>query len=160
MAAQPPQARPKAGKPQFKPPPSTDENIRARRASANRVLTMLKAALNHAFDEGHVANRDAWGRKLKPFHNVEVARVPYLAHAEASGLVNAAAGDSRPLVRAALETGCRYGELARLEVADFNADAGTVTIRKSKSSKPRHVILTPRAPTSSASIAPVVRAVR
>src|SRR5262249_17774168 len=86
MAAQPPQARPKAGKPQFKPPPSTDENIRARRASANRVLTMLKAALNHAFDEGHVANRDAWGRKLKPFHNVEVARVHYLDHAQARPL--------------------------------------------------------------------------
>ena len=45
--------------------------------------------------------------------------------------------------RATLETGCRYGELARLEIADFNPDAGTVTIRKAKSSKPRHVILTP-----------------
>jgi len=41
--------------------------LSVRRASANRVLTMLKAALNHAYDEGHVANRDAWGRKLKPF---------------------------------------------------------------------------------------------
>jgi integrase len=143
MAAQPPQARPKAGKPQYQPAAATDDAIRARRASANRVLTMLKAALNHAFDEGHVANRDAWGRKLKPFHNVEVARVHYLDHAQARRLVNAAYGDFRPLVRAALETGCRYGELARLEIADFNADAGTVTIRKSKSSKPRHVILTP-----------------
>ena len=143
MAAQPAQSRPKDGKPQFKPPVSTDEGVRARRASANRVLTMLKAALNHAFDEGHVANRDAWGRKLKPFHNVEQARVHYLDHAQARRLVNAADEDFRPLVRAALETGCRYGELARLEVADFNADAGTVTIRKSKTSKPRHVVLTP-----------------
>ena len=143
MAGMPAQSRPKAGKAQFKSVPTTDDAIRARRASANRVLTMLKAALNHAFDEGHVSNRDAWGRKLKPFHNVEVARVHYLDHAQARRLVNAAAGDFRPLVRAALETGCRYGELARLEVADFNADAGTVTLRKAKSSKPRHVILTP-----------------
>ena len=29
----------------------------------------------------------------------------------------------------------RYSELARLEVADFNPDAGTVAIRKSKSGK-------------------------
>ncbi len=30
-----------------------------------------------------------------------------------------------------------------LEVHDFNADAGTVGIRKPKTGKPRHVILTP-----------------
>src|SRR5262249_57051269 len=48
MASQPAQSRPKAGKPQYQPAATTDEAIRARRASANRVLTMLKAALNHA----------------------------------------------------------------------------------------------------------------
>ena len=117
--------------------------MRRRRASANRVLTMLKAALNHAYDEGHVSNRDAWGRKLKPFREVEVARVRYLNLAEAQRLLNACDADFRPLVRAALETGCRYSELARLEVQDFNPDAGTVAIRKSKGGKPRHVILTP-----------------
>ena len=143
MAAAPAQSRPKAGKPQFKPAPANDEAARARRASANRVLTMLKAALNHAFDEGHVGNRDAWGRKLKPFRDVEVARVHYLDVKQAQRLVNASDEDFRPLVRAALETGCRYGELVRLEVADFNPDAGTVTIRKSKSGKARHVVLTP-----------------
>jgi integrase len=142
LAAMPAQRRPKAGKPQYQRAPATDEDIRARRASANRVLTMLKAALNHAYDEGHVAHRDAWGRKLKPFRDVEVARVRYLTIAEAQRLINAADEDFRPLVRAALETGCRYGELVRLEVTDFNADAGTVAIRKSKTGKARHVILT------------------
>ena len=42
-------------------------------------MRLLKAALNHAYDEGHVPNRDAWGRKLKPFREVEVARVRYLS---------------------------------------------------------------------------------
>ena len=143
MAAQPAQSRPKAGKPKFRTAPNSEEEIRARRASANRVLTMVKAALNHAYDEGHIANRDAWGRKLKPFKNVEVARIRYLSVAEAQRLLNACDPDFRPLVRAALETGCRYSELTRLEVHDFNTDAGTVAIRKSKSGKPRHVILTP-----------------
>jgi integrase len=143
MAAAPAQTRPKAGKPQYKVDPATDEDMRRRRATANRVLTMLKASLNHAFDEGHVPNRDAWGRKLKPFRNVEVARVRYLTIAEAQRLINACDPEFRALVRAALETGCRYGELIRLEIHDFNADAGgTVAIRKSKSGKPRHVILT------------------
>jgi integrase len=142
MVAAPAQIRPRAGKLQFKPDPVTDEDVRRRRSSANRVLTMLKAALNHAYDEGHVANRDAWGRKLKPFKNVDVARIHYLKVAEAARLINACDPEFGPLVRAALETGCRYGELTRLEVHDFNPDAGTVAIRKSKSGKPRHVVLT------------------
>ena len=50
---------------------------------------MLKAALNHAYDEGHVATRDAWGRRLKPFRDVEVARVRYLSIDEARRLINA-----------------------------------------------------------------------
>jgi integrase len=142
MAATPAQTRSKDGKPRYKAEPTTDEDVRRRRATSNRVLTMLKAALNHAFDEGHVSTRDPWGRKLKPFRDVEVARVRYLKIAEAKRLLNASAKEFRPLVRAGLETGCRYGELTRLEVQDFNPDAGTVAIRKSKSGKPRHVVLT------------------
>jgi integrase len=142
MAAAPAQSRPKAGKPKFRAAPATDEGVRARRATANRVLTILKAALNHAYDEGHAVNRDAWGRKLKPFRNVEVARVRYLSVADAMRLINASDPEFRPLVRAALETGCRYGELVQLEVHDFNPDAGTVTIRRSKTGKARHIVLT------------------
>src|SRR5262249_50357419 len=78
LAATPAQTRPKQNHPQFRTEPVTDEEVRRRRASANRVLTMLKAMLNHSYDEGHVSNRDAWGRKLKPFRDVEVARVRYL----------------------------------------------------------------------------------
>jgi hypothetical protein len=83
MAATPAQRRAKGSKPQFRPEPTTDEEHRQRRASANRVLTMLKAALNHAYDEGHVASRDAWGRRLAPFEKVDAARVRYLTVAEA-----------------------------------------------------------------------------
>jgi integrase len=142
MAAAPAQRRAKGNKPQYRPEPTTDEEIRQRRASANRVLTMLKAALNHAYDEGHVANRDAWGRWLAPFEKVEVARVRYLKVAEAERLINACDPEFRALVRAGLETGCRYGELIRLEVCDFNSDASTLAVRQSKSGKPRHVMLT------------------
>jgi integrase len=42
---------------------------------------------------------------------------------------------------AALQTGCRYAELCRLRVDDFNRDSGTIAVRKSKSGKPRHVVL-------------------
>jgi len=44
--------------------------------------------------------------------------------------------------QAALATGCRHGELARLAVADFNPITGTAHVRESKSGRGRHVILT------------------
>src|SRR5262249_61313926 len=58
------------------------------------------------------------------------------------GLGTAGDGDFGLLVQAALATGCRYSELARLGASDFNATAGTVHVRLSKSGKPRHVVLT------------------
>jgi integrase len=114
---------------------------RARRATVNRIWTTFRAALNHAFAEGRVASDTAW-RKVKPFREVESARIRYLTVAEAKRLINACSPDFRPLVQAGLQTGCRLSELARLEVRDFNVDAGTLSIRQSKSGKPRHVVLT------------------
>jgi len=46
------------------------------------------------------------------------------------------------MVQAALQTGARYSELARLRVHDFNPDSGTISILKSKSGRARHVALT------------------
>ena len=142
IAKAPAQTRPKNNKPQYRAKPMTDDEVRRRKNSANRMLGTLKAALNLAYDEDHVSDRRAWGRKLKAFENVNAARVRYLKIAEAERLINASDPEFRPLVRAALETGARYGELARLEVQDFNVDAGTVFIQKSKTGRARHVILT------------------
>lgn len=115
---------------------------RARRATANRTWTVLRAVLNHAFHEGKCPSDLAW-RRVKPYRSVDAARVRYLTAAEAKRLLNACDPDFRRLVRGALETGCRYGELARLEVADFHPGGGTISIAQSKSGKPRHVTLTP-----------------
>jgi integrase len=133
----------KGGERKVKIAPLDDpEVIRRRRSSANRVLTIFKSALNHAFDEGRVSNNSAWGRRVKPFRAVDVARLRFLSIAEAGRLINACDPEFRPLVRAALETGARYGELIALQVQDFNADAGTLHIRRSKSGRDRHIILT------------------
>ncbi len=117
------------------------EAVRARRASANRILTILKAALNHAYHENHIANDEAW-RKAKPFREVDSAVVRYLTGPEAKRLANACEPDFRQLVQAALLTGCRYGELIAMRVGDFNPDSGTLAVRKSKSGRARHVVLT------------------
>jgi integrase len=120
---------------------SDTDAIRARRATANRVLTILKAALNHAFAEGHAATDEAW-RKVKPFREADAPVVRFLSTHQCKRLVNACDKDFRELVRGALLTGCRYGELIRMTTSDFNAAAGTVTVKLSKSGKPRHVTLT------------------
>jgi len=120
--------------------PKTEDEKRRRRATANRCLTVLKAALNHAHYERRIASDEAWA-SVKPFRNVDAPVVRYLSDAEAKRLSNACAKEFRPLVQAALLTGCRYGELVALQARDFNADAGMLAIRTSKSGKPRHVVL-------------------
>jgi integrase len=119
----------------------SSDGVRKRRATANRILTVLKAALNYAWKQGHVDSDDAW-RRVRPFLAVETARVRYLTKDECVRLVNACEPSFRNLVRGALLTGCRYSELARMCTADFNPDADMVTVRDSKSGKPRHVVLT------------------
>jgi integrase len=46
------------------------------------------------------------------------------------------------LVQAALTTGARYGELANLNVGDFDRDSRTLHVRTSKSGHARHIVLT------------------
>jgi integrase len=120
------------------------EAVRRRRASANRVLTYLKAALNHAWRNGVVPSDDAW-RRLKPFRSVDAPVIRYLSHDEITRLLNACQGAFRDFVHAALLSGCRYGELCRFKVIDFNSDVGTLTIREAKGGRVRHVTLTSEA---------------
>jgi integrase len=142
IAALPAMVRSSRGaKQQYKAEPMTDDQIRARRASANRVWVMLRAALNLAFRHGKVPSDMAW-RRVEPFKGIDAARMRYLTVAEAQRLLNACEPQFRLLVRAGLETGARYSELTRLEVTDFNPDSGTLAIRQSKSGKSRHVVLT------------------
>jgi integrase len=142
LSEQRPRLRTKLGKEQNyrQADPSKDGN-RKRRATANRVLTVLKAALNHAWKAGRVPNDDAW-RRVRPFREVDVARVRYLAEAECARLANSCEPAFRNLVVGGLLTGCRYSELTAMQVADFNPDAGVITVRTSKAGKPRHVVLT------------------
>jgi integrase len=144
MAVAPARKRTKRGAKQaFKAVPDVDdkEGVRRRRATANRVFAVLRAALNLAYRNRKVPTADAW-RSVKPFPGASSSRVRYMTEGEAERLLNACDPDFRLLVRAALETGARYSELCRLRVEDFNPDTGTLAIRESKSGKPRHIALT------------------
>jgi integrase len=142
LAGRPKRVRTKrtADRPATRATPDDDDARRKRRATANRILTMLKAALNRAFQAGRVASDQSW-RRVKPFVKVDEAVVRYLTADEARGLVNACDENFRRLVQAALLTGCRYSELTKLRASAFNPDSGTIAIRLSKG-KVRHVTLT------------------
>ena len=117
-----------------------DEDARRRRSTTNRTLTVLKAALNAAWRDKRIPSDDAW-RPVTALREADAARVRYLSVEECRMLINAAEPNFRRLLRAALETGARYGELAALRVSDFNPDSGTLQIRTSKSGKGRHIVL-------------------
>jgi integrase len=143
LAATPARRRsPRGGAPRLADPAEDEEAVRRRQVSANRVGAMLRAALNLAYAEGKVGSADEWGRRWPRFRGVDSARVRYLTRDEATRFLNGCDSEFRPLARAALETGARYSELTRLVVADFNPDSSTITIRKSKAAKMRHVALT------------------
>jgi integrase len=145
IARQGARTRTKKGAPQnYRNTEGDPEAQRKRQASANRVLGLLKAALNLAWrnkKKTGVESTDAWQR-VEPFEGVDVPRSRYLTLAECKRLINASDPEFRVLVRAALETGARYQELARLRARDFNAESGTLHIRKSKVHKDRHIVLT------------------
>jgi len=144
LAKKAPRLRTKKDTPQRHRAIGTDaESVRKRRASANRTLTVLKAALNRAWrTKRKLVPLDAEWRAVERFEKADAARIRYLSLAEAKRLINACDPEFRKLVQAALQTGCRYGELCRVTVRDFNPDVGTVGITESKGGKSRHVVLT------------------
>ena len=117
------------------------DQARKRQVSANRCMTLLKAALNRAFKEGKVRSDSEW-RRVDKFKDVERSRDRYLTLAECDRLLNACEPDLRLLVRGALETGARYGNLRRLRCGDYNPDTGRLRMRFTKSGKEQHIILT------------------
>jgi integrase len=117
------------------------EAKRRRQNSANRIAGVIIAALRLARRRNQVPSDAAW-RDLRRFEGVDGARARFLTIVESVRLLNACPEDFRRLVRAALETGCRFSELARLRVGDFAPDIGRLAVWKSKTGKPRHVVLT------------------
>ncbi|HKD79512.1 MAG TPA: site-specific integrase [Candidatus Angelobacter sp.] len=127
----------------FEHAPVTDEEMRRRRQTANRLLQILKAALNFALQEGHVdCSGTAW-REVRPFIAVRAGRTRFLSDEEQRMFVAACEGDFRNLVLGALYTGARYGELTRLRVDNFTGTAVHIPAAIAKNKKERIVYLEP-----------------
>lgn len=106
---------------------SDRDALRRSKDSANRNLTALKAALNQAFNDGRVANDQPW-RVVTAFRDVGARRTGHLSAAQCKKLVVACDEHLARLVKAALLTGARPGELSAATVADFDKRHGSLTL--------------------------------
>jgi integrase len=110
------------------------ERIRQSKDSANRVLSMVKALLNHAVrDPAHGLTDDSAWRFVKPFHGVSKPRDIRYTDKEVRRLVNGA-GDVAlaNLITGAYLTGARYGELAEARLSHFDTRTKTLRVNVGK----------------------------
>jgi hypothetical protein len=72
----------------YRPEPETEDERRARRDTVNRILTVLKAALNAAVEGRRipVANAFAW-REVKPFAKTDKSRTRILSREEQQSIL-------------------------------------------------------------------------
>ena len=125
--------------------PPTEEQLRARRATANRNLAILKKALTLAAGKGFISRDYTPWRSVMPYKKAKGKRVRFLQPDEQRRLVQACTDEFRPMVQAALFTGSRYGPLCRMKVGHFDAHAKNVWIEKDKGDVSRYVDLSPEA---------------
>ena len=130
-------ARVKAAKPVI----DAKERKRRKKSTLNRVISNVVACLNRAYEGDHNITSDAAWRRLKKFKKVTGSRKQWLTTDQCKRLVNAAAPDFRPIVHAAMLTGCRWSELRQLKCADYDASSGTLYVADGKGDR-RHVYLT------------------
>lgn len=109
-------------------------------ATVNRTLTIFKACLRYGIEELEIPTQGLpiW-KALKPLSVDQRSRDRFLTPAELTRLANAAEKDLRSLVLAAVFTGARFGDLARLEVRDWDPELEKVRIQNQKTKRPHFV---------------------
>ena len=118
-----------------------EELKRQRKSTANRVLAILRGALNYQVAQDPTIDDRAW-RAVKPFKKADGVRTGYLEVEEQRRLLGACPAGLRELVAGALYTGARYGELRMLRVHHVYLTAMNIKIEDSKTYQPREIPLT------------------
>jgi hypothetical protein len=104
------------------------DGLKIGKASSNRTLTTLKAALNLAVTHRQVsaAATQEW-RHVKAHNNAGTRRDLYLDLAQRRALLQHASGAIRDLIEAVMLTGCRAGEVVNATRAQFDARTQSMT---------------------------------
>lgn len=111
--------------------------------SLNRDMTALRAALNHALDNGTVTSDQAWRVGLRPVKNADGRRDGYLDLEQRRKLLKHAPADLALLIKGMATLPLRPGAVAGLLVGWLDTRLGVLTIGKDKSGKDRRVKLPP-----------------
>ncbi|HZH89731.1 MAG TPA: site-specific integrase [Pyrinomonadaceae bacterium] len=118
-------------------------------ASVNRELELLRAILKYAVREGWILRSPfEMGASLISKAD-ETRRERILTHEEERRLLNACTGryaHLKPLIIAALNTGCRRGELFKLkwQQVDLSSNIISILAMNSKTARPRLLPITPQ----------------
>lgn len=106
------------------------DGLKLGKASANRTLTSLKAALNLAVASRlvHPVAAREWG-DVKPFPNATQRRSLFLDLKQRRNLLDNALGAVRDLIEAVALTGARAGELTSATRGQFEERTKTMTFR-------------------------------
>ncbi len=105
-------------------------------ATVNRAISCLKTLLNKAVEWGKLPASPA--ARVKKFRE-PAGRERILSPEEARRLLDAASPELRPVLITALGTGMRRGEILALKWTDLDFVRGIISVRMSKSGKPRQV---------------------
>lgn len=141
LAETPAKVRVRRGEPtQYKIKKDNPEDLRRRRNTVNRTLSIFKAALNRSYEHGYADSNLAWSR-VKSFRRAEPSGPRYLEKDQCQKLVAACPTDLRNLVAGALLSGCRVSELRLMRSGDYLPGLKRLLIRNSKGGRIRHVSL-------------------
>jgi integrase len=107
-------------------------------------MTVLRAALNLAHDDGSVTSDMAWRVALRRIENADGRREAYLDRNQRSALIEHAATDVAVFLRGLSLVPLRPGALASLTAASFHKSLSVLTIGKDKAGGERRIKLPPK----------------
>jgi site-specific recombinase XerD len=119
-----------------------DRKTRKRSASSvNRDMTALRAALNHAQENGAVATNAAWHVALRPIDSADGRRMGFLDFKQRGALIAKAPADLALFLRGLSMVPLRPGALASLTAGSYDKRLSVLTIGKDKAGKDRGIKL-------------------
>lgn len=116
------------------------DDLRKRKRTFNSLVTVLRMAFQHAWDNAHITSERPW-RCLKRISVNHQPRTIFLTREECGRLLNFCTPALRKLTLAGLYSGCRVGELANLRVEDVGHQIYGIYIAAFKRSPARFVFL-------------------
>jgi integrase len=110
-------------------------------STLNRDMTCFRAALNHAYKDGHVTSDFAWRGKLLPIKGADRRRELYLDRTQRRQFIEHAEPDLAAFLRGLSLLPLRPGALAALTAGDFDTRLSTLRIGKDKAGADRKLKL-------------------